>query len=219
MNEVPGDMPPRRPPRRQREPAGTAGTAVVPEPGWYTGPMHADVDRVLVTRERIATRVRELAAEISRDLTSLAPGTEVVLMPVLTGSMIFVADLIRELPHKIRLDVITVSSYPGKSTTSQGPVLRSNLPEDLHDKHVIIVDDILDSGQTLATIRAALHDREPAGVQACVLLRKTIDVALATPCEYIGFDIPDEFVVGYGLDYDHYYRNLPEIVTLKSDAL
>jgi hypoxanthine phosphoribosyltransferase len=91
--------------------------------------------------------------------------------------------------------------------------------EELADKHVLIVDDILDSGSTIRLVRQEIERRQPLSVRACVLLRKTIPSALATPCEYVGFDIPDEFVVGYGLDYDHYYRNLPDIGTLKKEAM
>ncbi len=178
-----------------------------------------DVDRVLISREQIAERIRELGAEIARDLDQLGPGAEIVLVPILTGSIIFVADLIRELPQKMRLDVVTVSSYPGKATSSQGVTLSGMLPEHVAGKHVLIVDDILDSGKTIRMIREELMKRKPLSVRACVLLRKQIDSAMQTSCEYVGFDIPDEFVVGYGLDYDHYYRNLPEVGCLRREAL
>lgn len=144
---------------------------------------------------------------------------EIVLVPILTGSIIFVADLMRCLPNKIRIGVVTATSYPGKSTTSQGAALASELPDDLEGKHVLVVDDILDSGNTIRLVREEIARRNPLSVRVCVLLRKQRPVAMDTPCEYVGFDIPDEFVVGYGLDYDDYYRNLPDIGTLKREAM
>jgi len=93
------------------------------------------------------------------------------------------------------------------------------MPEDFAGKHVLIVDDILDSGSTIRRIREQIAERGPKSVRACVLLRKKLVSAMDTPCEYVGFDIPPEFVVGYGLDYDNYYRNLPDIVTLKKEAM
>ncbi|MHC4993161.1 MAG: hypoxanthine phosphoribosyltransferase [Planctomycetota bacterium] len=182
-------------------------------------PVWEDVDSVLIDETEIERRVRELAEQISHDLEGLGDEGEIVLVPILTGSIIFVADLMRQLPQKLRINVATVSSYPGKSMESQGSQLASDIPPDLEDKHVLIVDDILDSGGTIRLIRALLEQRRARSVRACVLLRKHRASALATPCEYIGFDIPDEFVVGYGLDYDNYYRNLPAIGTLKKEAL
>lgn len=183
--------------------------------------MHADIERILISRERIASRIKEMGAAIRRDLDDLSRDGEIVLVPILTGSIIFVADLMRELPQKIRISVIAASSYPGKSTASKGAQIAGSLPEtaDILGKHVLIVDDILDSGSTIRLVRRELERGQPRSVRACVLLRKTIDSALQTPCEYVGFDIPDEFVVGYGLDYDNYYRNLPDIGTLKQEAM
>jgi len=178
-----------------------------------------DIDRILIDRHQIATRIGELGAQITADLDTLGPDAEIVLVPILTGSVIFVADLMRELPQKVRLDVITVSSYPGRTTESKGAAMAGALPSDLEGRHVLIVDDILDSGNTIRLIRRELEQRKPLSVRACVLLRKTIPSAMNTPCEYVGFDIPDEFVVGYGLDYDHYYRNLPDVGCLRRDAM
>lgn len=184
--------------------------------------MHADIDKVLISRDLIAARIKEMGAEISRDLEALSrdsAGSEIVLVPILTGSIIFVADLMRELPIKMRINVIAASSYPGKSTHSKGVSLAGNLPEDFRGKHVLIVDDILDSGSTVRIIRDLIGQRSPQSIRACVLLRKNTPAAMQTQCEYVGFDIPDEFVVGCGLDYDNYYRNLPDIVTLKREAM
>ncbi len=181
--------------------------------------MQGDIEKILITRQKISERIGELGREIRRDLDDLSRDGEIVLVPILTGSIIFVADLMRELPHKIRIGVIAASSYPGKSMQSKGVQLAGSLPADLADKHVLIVDDILDSGSTIRAIRKEIATRHPRSVRACVLLRKTIPSAMQTPCEYVGFDIPDEFVVGYGLDYDNYYRNLPDIGTLKKEAM
>ena len=111
----------------------------------YTGGVRSDIDSVLIDRERIAERVREMGAEIRRDLESLGDDAEIVLVPILTGSVIFVADLMRELPMKIRISVVTVSSYPGKSMKSRGSEIAGELPPDLEGRHVLIIDDILDS--------------------------------------------------------------------------
>jgi hypoxanthine phosphoribosyltransferase len=178
-----------------------------------------DIERILIDRHAIARRIAELADEIRRDLDVLGEDGEIVLVPVLTGSIIFVADLMRRLPHKIRIGLVTATSYPGRSTTSQGAALAGELPDDLEGKHVVIVDDILDSGNTIRLVRDEIARRNPRSVRVCVLLRKQRPAAMQTPCDYVGFDIPDEFVVGYGLDYDDYYRNLPDIGTLKREAM
>jgi len=178
-----------------------------------------DIDRILIDRQRIARRVGEMAAEIRRDLEGLRGDVEIILVPILTGSIIFLADLIRHLPEKIRINVVTASSYAGKRTRTTGEPIVGGLPDDLENKHVLIVDDILDSGTTIRRIRSEIERFRPRTLRACVLLRKEIPSALETPCEYIGFEIPDEFVVGYGLDYDGYYRNLPDIGVLKKEAL
>ncbi len=181
--------------------------------------MHSDIERILIPRNALARRVAELADELARDLDALDPDAEIVLIPVLTGSIIFVADLIRHLPHKLRIEVVTASSYPGRATTSQGAALAGPLPEDLTGRHVLLIDDILDSGSTLTLLREELHRRGPQWLRTCVLLRKQTERARSVPCEYVGFEIADEFVVGYGLDYDNYYRNLPEIAVLRKDAM
>lgn len=184
-------------------------------------PRHArdDIERVLIDRDLIARRITELGQEIGRDLDEKIDTTEIVLVPILTGSIIFLADLIRHLPQKIRISVVTASSYPGATTESKGAQLAGALPDDLEGKHVLIVDDILDSGGTIRLIREEVGKRHPKTLRCCVLLRKMIPQAMATPCEYIGFDIPNEFVVGVGLDYNNYYRNLPDICVLKKDIL
>ncbi len=184
-----------------------------------------DIDKVLIDRQRIADRVRELGREIAADLESDAGpqrddhAGEIVLVPILTGSIIFLADLIRAMPLKMRIRVLSVSSYPGTTTQSKEAKLAGEIPPDLQGTHVLIVDDILDSGKTIRLVRELIERQGPASLRTCVLLRKTIPEALATPCDYIGFDIPNEFVVGAGLDYNGYYRNLPDLCTLRPEVL
>ncbi|MHC4910552.1 MAG: hypoxanthine phosphoribosyltransferase [Planctomycetota bacterium] len=179
-----------------------------------------DIDRILIERDRIARRVQTLAEEIEHDLDLFCDDeAEIIIVPVLTGAMVFFADLIRHLPQKLSIDVIIARSYEGATTKSSGDPIIRHLPEDLTNKHVLIVDDILDSGTTITRIREAIETRGPRSVRACVLLRKQLPSAMSTVCEYVGFDIADEFVVGYGLDYDDYYRNLPDIGVLKKEAM
>lgn len=191
--------------------------------------MQRDIEQVLIPRPTIAARVREMGAKIARDLADdlakdvpspdgKAAEERVVLIPILTGSIVFVADLIREMPLKLSIEVVGVSSYPGKSMESKGVSIRHELPRGLAGKHVIIVDDILDSGQTLDVVSRLVLEQKPSTLRTCVLLRKPGKAKVHAEADYVGFDIPDEFVVGYGLDYDGFYRNYPEIATLKADA-
>lgn len=182
--------------------------------------MHTDIEKILFDRNAIAERIEQLGREIARDLDIATNHTdEIVLVPILTGSIVFLADLIRHLPQKIRIGVVSVRSYHGKSTESRNLALRSEIPQSLTRKHVIIVDDILDTGNTLNAISSIIREQNPASLRTCVLLRKRVDNRPPLTADYIGFDIPDEFVVGFGLDYDDYYRNLPDVVTLRSDVL
>jgi hypoxanthine phosphoribosyltransferase len=114
---------------------------------------------------------------------------------------------------------MTVSSYPGQSIRTQGSQIVGQQLGDIHGRHILLVDDILDSGGTVQLVVPILHELGAASVKVCVLLRKDRPAAKATHCDYVGFEIPDEFVVGYGLDYNDYYRNLPDIVTLKQDVI
>jgi hypoxanthine phosphoribosyltransferase len=181
----------------------------------YTTAMHRDIEKVLIPRGAIARRVEALAIEIMNDIGGTASDGQLLLVPVLTGSLVFVADLVRHLPVKMRIGVVTASSYPGASTTSTGTVEMGPLPPDMTGCDVLIVDDILDSGRTITRIRGEIEASAPNSVRACVMLRKKIPAAMATKCEYVGFDIEDEFAVGYGLDYDGYYRNLPDVCALR----
>jgi len=180
--------------------------------------MERDIERVLISRERIAERVRQLAGQITADHSAAEDG-QIAIIPILTGAMIFCADLIRHMPLRMRIALIAVSSYPGASVRSQGASLLSRRLGDLRGRRVLVVDDILDSGQTLAKVVPIVQGLGPVSVKTCVLLRKDRLAARRVAINYVGFDIPDEFVVGYGLDYDDYYRNLPDIVTLKPAVL
>jgi len=164
---------------------------------------------ILIDEDRIAERVRGLASALDEALDVLEG--PVTLVPVMTGSMLFTSDLIRHMDRPMRIAPVTVQSYPGSSTRSRGARLQTPLPDALRGTNVIIVDDILDSGGTLATLRRLIGAVEPASITACVLLRKNVEHDDSAVCEHAGFDIPDEFVVGYGLDYDGLYRNLPFI--------
>jgi hypoxanthine phosphoribosyltransferase len=172
--------------------------------------MIQDIKKILIARGAISDRVRALAEDITQDIGKKGDEAEIVLVAVMTGSIIFVADLMRNLPMKIRIQLMTASSYVGKTTKSTKDPVVGALP-DVTGKHVLLVDDILDSGKTLTRIRAELETLDPKSIDICVLLRKKLPSAMAVPCTYVGFDIEDEFVVGYGLDYDDYYRNLPDI--------
>lgn len=169
----------------------------------------SDEIKILIDERRIAERVQELAATLEEALDAL--DGPVTLVPVMTGSMLFTSDLIRHMNRPMRIAPVTVQSYPGSSTRSRGARLQTPLPDALRGTNVVIVDDILDSGGTLATLRRLIGAVEPASIMACVLLRKNVEHDDSAVCEHAGFDIPDKFVVGYGLDYDGLYHNLPFI--------
>jgi len=178
---------------------------------------YRDEARVLVPRDRISARVAELADAIA----ACYRGREVTILAVLTGAVIFLADLMRQLPLAMRIELVSVSSYPGTATASQGVNFRTQLP-DLTGKDVLIVDDILDTGRTIAALIRAVRDAGADSVRTCVLLRKLFAKGSAEASggdgrgapDFVGFDIDDEFVVGYGLDFDNLYRNLPDLCVL-----
>ncbi len=183
--------------------------------------MHGDIDRVLIPQDRIAARVRELARQITVDHSPpiMSGEAEISIVPILTGAMIFCGDLIRHIPIAMKIGLMTVSSYPGRSLRTQGSSVLGQQLGDVKGRHVLLIDDILDSGGTIRLVTAMLGELGPASVRTCVLLRKDRPAARDVRADYVGFEIPDEFVVGYGLDYDNYYRNLPDIVTLKPEAI
>jgi hypoxanthine phosphoribosyltransferase len=203
--------------RSESNGAGSSGVDPATNDVSHDDRLHEDIDRIVVPRAAIASRVRALAQTIGDDY-SHADG-RLTVVPIMTGGLLFAADLVRALPQRrMRIQLATVSSYGGTATASRGSSIVGTLPKHLEAHHVLIVDDILDSGGTLRLLRAEFEARGATSVRACVLLRKRIAPAMSTPCEYVGFDIDDEFVVGYGLDYDDLYRNLPYVGTLRHEA-
>ena len=176
----------------------------------------AKLGKVLVSAEQIADRMPTLAREI---VDWMGDGDDdLVLVPVMTGAFIFAADLVRHMPVRMRITLATVSSYPGASTTSQGVRPLGDLPANLEGRRVLVIDDILDSGHTMRFLRERFESQKPARFATAVLLRKTLPDAMNTKCEFVGFDIPDEFVVGCGLDYDGCFRNLPDVRVLHPEG-
>jgi hypoxanthine phosphoribosyltransferase len=175
--------------------------------------MHADILHTVLSEEEISQRVHELGAEISADY-----GDEpVLLVAVLRGAAIFVADLARAIESPVELDFMAVSSY-GSSTKSSGVVrILKDLDETIEGRHVLVAEDILDTGLTLKYLLKNLASRKPKSLEIVALLSKTGKQRVPIQCKYTGFDIADEFVVGYGLDYAEKYRNLPYIGVLKPE--
>lgn len=166
---------------------------------------------VLISRDRIAQRVRELAAEIDRD----HPDGPVYLVGVLTGACFFLSDLAREMRRDARIDFVRVASY-GEGTTSSGRVrMTKDLDLKIEGQQVIVVEDIVDTGITLAYLRRLLEERQPRSLRIAALLDKPDRRQVPVQVEYTGFQIPDRFVVGYGLDYAQDYRGLPDVCVLE----
>jgi len=179
------------------------------------GPMgiHTDIDRVILTEDQIATRIGEMGTQIRRDYSD-AP-KPLLLIAVLRGAALFVADLARAIDGRVELDFMAVSSY-GSTTKSSGVVrILKDLDEDIEGRDVLVVEDILDTGLTLKYLLRNLASRRPRSLEVVTLLSKEGKQEVPIDCKYIGFTIPDEFVVGYGLDYAERYRNLPYIGVLK----
>jgi hypoxanthine phosphoribosyltransferase len=169
--------------------------------------------RVLITQEEIAGRVRELGQVLSRDYA----GKDPLLVGVLKGAVVFLADLMRAVDIPLAADFIAVSSYGGSTRASGVVKITADLSMSIEDRHVVIVEDIIDSGRTIRYLKRNLQTRHPASLRVMALLdkveRREVDVEL----DYVGFTIPNEFVVGYGLDYQGLYRNLPCIAALEED--
>jgi hypoxanthine phosphoribosyltransferase len=180
-----------------------------------TRDLSQDIAKVLIDETRLQERVRALAEAIRADYEDV---DDLLLLCVLKGAFIFLADLTRLLQTPHEVDFMAVSSY-GAGTTSSGAVrIVLDLKEDISGRHVLIVEDIIDSGRTLDYMRRNLLARAPASLRICTLLNKPSRREVDVPVDYIGFDIPDEFVVGYGLDYGQLYRNLPFIAVLKPEV-
>jgi hypoxanthine phosphoribosyltransferase len=178
--------------------------------GRYAG----DIAAVLVTEQQIRERTIELAAKVAADYADEPMTDDLLLIGVLKGAVMFMTDLARALPIPVQLEFMAVSSY-GSATSSSGVVrILKDLDRDIAGRHVLIVEDIIDSGLTLSWLLKNLESRNPASLQVCTLLRKPDAVRVEVDVRYVGFDIPNEFVVGYGLDYAERYRDLPFIGTL-----
>lgn len=173
--------------------------------------MKNDIQEVLLTEEMLAAKVAELGAQITRDYAD----KEILAIGILKGAIVFMADLIRAIDRPVDLDFMAVSSY-GERTDSSGIVrILKDLDQSIEGKHVLIVEDIIDSGQTLSYLIRNLKERRPASIQLCTLMNKPERRKVDLPVKYVGFEIPNEFVVGYGLDYAEKYRNLPYLGVLR----
>jgi hypoxanthine phosphoribosyltransferase len=171
---------------------------------------HSAIGRILVSEEDLTRRVRELGAEISRDYA----GRDPVLIGVLKGAVFFVSDLMRQMELSVEVDFMAVSSY-GSATKSSGVVrILKDLESAIQGRDVLIVEDIIDSGLTLRYLLRSLSSRNPRTLDVCALLVKPDARVVDVPVKYVGFEIPNEFVVGYGLDYRQRYRGLPYVATL-----
>lgn len=174
-------------------------------------PAHADLASVLVTEADIRKRVRKLGKEIS----SLYGDEEITVISLINGAVLFTADLLREITNPVRLDCIRISSYRNETTSNGKPQILSSLTLDISNRHVLLIDDILDTGKTLSVVVSLIQKLNPASVRTCVLLDKRGRREVEFESDLVGFQIPDKFVVGYGLDFAERYRNLPCIGVLK----
>ena len=176
--------------------------------------MNKDLSKILITKEQIDARVKEIAAEIKRDFGD----EELIMICILRGSCYFFADLTRALDNPVRLEFMSVSSY-GSGTTSSGEVrINQDVNCRIEDKNVIIVEDIIDTGYTLSYLKRIMLERRPKTLKICTLLDKPSRREAEIEGDYVGFSIPNEFVVGYGLDYAQKYRNLPDVGVLKEEV-
>jgi len=173
------------------------------------------VGEILIDEETLQARIRELGVEISRDYA----GRDLLLVGVLKGAVFFMADLMRELTIPCEIDFMAISSY-GAGTDSSGVVrILKDLDLNISGRHVLVVEDIIDSGLTLSYLVRTLSARKPATVEICALLTKPERREVDVPVRYVGFEIPNEFVIGYGLDYAERYRNLPHVAVLHPDLI
>jgi len=176
--------------------------------------MMPDVQEVLISSEEIAEKVREIGAGISGDYRGEKP----LLVGILRGAVVVMSDLMRNIDLQCELDFMDISSY-GTGTSSSGVVrILKDLEEDITGRHVLIVEDIIDTGLTLSYLRRSLLARKPASLEICSLLSKPSRRRVKLDVKYLGFEVPDEFVVGYGLDYAGAYRNLPDICVLRPEV-
>ncbi len=176
--------------------------------------MGVQIGKILIGEADIKRRVKELGEEISQDYQGKTP----ILVSVLKGGIIFLSDLMRELTILHEVDFMSVSSYNGRITSSGVVRILQDLSINIEGQDVIIIEDIVDSGMTLDYIRHILLARHPKSLRICTLLDKRVARTIEVPIDYVGFEIPDEFVIGYGLDYGERYRNLPYVAVMKVEA-
>ena len=176
--------------------------------------MMPDVKEVLISSKEIEDKVREIGARITEDYKGEKP----LLIGILRGAVVIMSDLMRNIDLQCELDFMDISSY-GTGTSSSGVVrILKDLEEDITNRHILIVEDIIDTGLTLSYLMRSLHARKPASLEICALLSKPSRRRAELDVRYLGFEVPDEFVVGYGLDYAGAYRNLPDICVLKPEV-
>lgn len=176
--------------------------------------MYSDIEKILIPKAEIQAKVKEIAAKINEDFK----GKDVLTVCILRGACIFFADLVRELDFNVGIDFMSVSSY-GSGAESSGIInIKKDISEKVAGKHVIIVEDIIDSGNTLFYLKQLFLDRKAASVSICAFLDKPERRVKEIEADYCGYSIPNAFVVGYGLDYAENYRNLPEVCVLKSQV-
>ena len=177
--------------------------------------MRGDLEKVLFDEPAIHRRLDDMAAQISNDYRD----RDLTVIAVLHGSLMFVADLLRRIPLPLKLDCLSVASYHGKAQSSGEVVFKQITLPDVGDRDILVLDDILDSGFTLAAVRETLETARPHSIRICVLLSKKKQRVREVDADYVGFEIEDEFVVGYGLDFRERYRNLPYIGVLRRELL
>ncbi len=174
-------------------------------------PAHADLASILVTEAAIKKRIKRLGSEIA----GIYGDEEITVISIINGAILFTADLLRAIPNPIRLDCIRISSYRNETTATGRPQLVHSLTLDITNRHVLLIDDILDTGKTISMVHGMIGKLNPASLKTCVLLDKKGRREVEFEADFVGFGIPDKFVVGYGLDFAERYRNLPCIGVLK----
>jgi hypoxanthine phosphoribosyltransferase len=177
--------------------------------------MQGDIERVLFDEQAIHRRLDEMAVQITTDYRD----RELTVIAVLTGGLMFMADLLRRIPLPLKLECLSVASYHGKMQTSGEVIFKQVVLPEVIDRDILILDEILDSGHTLAAVRDKLATANPRSIQICVLLSKKKQRVRHVEAGYVGFEIEDEFVVGYGLDFMERYRNLPYIGVLRKELV
>jgi len=176
--------------------------------------MHKNLSEILLTREQIEKRIKEIASEITRDYE----GKDIFLIGILKGCFVFLSDLVKNIKLDTNIDFMMVSSYEGRQSSGIVRILL-DLRQPIEGKDVIVVEDIVDTGLTINYLLKTLKTRKPKSIEVCTLLNKPSCRKVNVTLKYVGFDIPNKFVVGYGLDYNEYYRNLPYIGVLKDEVI